>query len=567
VDCLPGNAHDNENNYASELMRTSLPAIASKVLLWLGLTVQIFSPAIGACVCHPQKSFPSIRAVEDDALQAALKALQDDRLDEALRNLTVAEREQPSNAQIRNFRGIVLVRLGRNSEAADEYREAIRLDPSLVDAHKNLGFLEWTEHHFESARAQLEQALELAPDDPFARYYLGRVQLDLGLYETAFQELQRSAMAWPADPQFLIEVANGYLALGQREKAREVMLRLSAMQLNDSEVEVVARLLFSAGDNATVIDLLRRLSERLNPACPRWAQFDLALSYLMAGNYAKAAAQGQVLIDAQSAGAGAEEAASAWSVVGVAKARLGEAAAAVKAFRQASKLDPRREEHWLNLTRELMETDREEAISAAQEALKSDPDSYALNLRLGAAYLSLDRYSESESVFRQLVAAGDPLPTSYVGLAQVLMRTGRAGEAVSELAAAGKKLGPNFLISYFQGLALDRAGRPAEAILAFQDAIRLSPDSSEAHLGLGQTELMLGHNGEAVAELQKCLQLRPGNAQAKRLLSQAYRRAGDNQAASRYSQESAEKEPPAQNDLLGDFILPEWQGPKERAEK
>jgi tetratricopeptide (TPR) repeat protein len=166
-------------------------------------------------------------------------------------------------------------------------------------------------------------------------------------------------------------------------------------------------------------------------------------------------------------------------------------------------------------------------------------------------------------VFRQLVAAGDPLPTSYVGLAQVLLRTGRAEEAVSELVAAGKKLGPNFLISYFQGLALNRAARPAEAISAFQDAVQLSPNSAEAHLGLGKTELQVGRTNDAIAELEKCLQLSPGNVQAQRLLSQAYRRAGDTQAASRYSQETAETEPAPQNDLLGDFILPEWQSPQE----
>ena len=548
-------------------MRTGPQTLPRKFLVLLGVSVQVFFLALATCFANAQKSLPSIRAVQDDTLQAGLKALQDNRLEEALRSLTVAEREQPSDARIRNFRGIVLVRLGRNSEAADEYREAIRLDPGLVDAHKNLGFLEWTEHHLEIASAQLKQALELAPDDPFAHHYLGRVQLDGGLYESAFQELDRSGIAWPADPQFLVEAANGYLALRRQEKAREVLSRLSTLRLSDSEVGVVARLLLSAGDNAAAIDLLRRMSERPNPACPRWAQLDLALSYLMAGNYEKAAAQGQMLIDApQFAGAPREEAASAWSVVGIAKARLGQSGAAVNAFRQASELDSRREEHWLNLTRELMEVNREEAISAAQEALKSNPQSYALNLRLGAAYLSLDRYSESESIFRQLVVAGDPLPTSYVGLAQVLLRTGRAGEAVSELTDAGKKLGPDFLISYFQGLALDRAGRPAEAISAFEDAIRLSPSSSEAHLGLGQTELMVGHNNEAIAELQKCLQLSPGNAQAKRLLSQAYRRAGDTQAALRYSQESTEKEPAPQNDLLGDFILPEWQGPKERVE-
>lgn len=548
-------------------MRHGPQTLISKFLLSLGLAAQVFFLVSGTGFASQGKSDASIRAGESDSLQQGLKALQDNRLEEALRYFTAAEGGQPADAQIRNFRGIVLVRLGRNREAADEYREAIRLDPKLEDGYKNLGFLEWTEHHLESARAQLQRALELAPDDSFAHYYLGRVQLDAGLYESAFHELDRPGVGWPEDPQFLIEAANGYLALGRQEKAREVIDRLSTMRLSDSDVAVVARFLLSDGDNAIAIDLLRRLSERKNPAGPRWAQLDLALSYLMTGNYEKAAAQSRMLIEApQFAGAPREEAASAWSVVGIAKARLGQSDAAVDAFRQAAELDSHREEHWLNLTRELMDSNRfAEAIAAAQEAIRSNPESYALHLRLGAAYLSSDRYSESESIFRQLVAAGDPLPTSYVGLAQVLLRTGRAEEAVSELAAAGKKLRPNFLISYFQGLALDRAARPAEAISAFQDAIRLNPGSAEAHLGLGKTELLVGHNNEAIAELQKCLQLSSENVQAQRLMSQAYRRAGDPQAASRYSHETVEKEPAPQNDLLGDFILPEWQSPPERA--
>lgn len=544
------------------------PTLIHKFLLSLGIAAQLLCLLGGTGFAGQQKSDPSIPVGKSDSLEQGLKALQDNRLEDALKYLDAAEATQPADAQIRNFRGIVLVRLGQNSEAADEYKEAIHLNPKLEDAYKNLGFLEWTEHHFENARTELQRAVELDPADSFAHYYLGRVQLDSGSYDSAFQELDRSGISRPADPQFLIEAANGYLALRQQEKAREIINRLSTMQLSDGEAGVVARLLVFAGENVAAIDLLRRLNERTNPGCPRWAQLDLPLSYLMAGKYEKAVTQIQAFMSArQPAGLAGEEAAWLWSVVGIAKARLGESGAAVNAFRQASKLDPEREEYWLNFTRELMEVNPEEAISAAQEALQSNPESYALHLRLGAAYLSLDRYPESEGVFRQLIAAGDPLPSSYIGLAQVLMRTGRAAEAVTELAAARKKLGPNFLISYFQGLALDRAGQSEEAISAFQEAIQLSPGNSEAHLGLGQAELKAGRNNEAITALEMTLRLSPGNAQAKRLLSQAYRRVGNSEAASRYAQESAEKEPAPPSNLLGDFIVPEWRGPKEQAEQ
>jgi superkiller protein 3 len=544
------------------LRQNRAPKLLSQFFVPLCLVAQIFFFAT-APFALTQATPPSVTAVQDDALQQALAALQESRLDRALDLLTTAEREHPSDARIRNFRGIVLVRLGENDEAAREYRQAIRLNPGLEDAHKNLGYLEWLEHNLDNARAELNRALELAPDDSFAHYYLGRVQLDAKLYESAFQELDRSGLAWPADVQFLMEALIGYRALGQQEKARTVTNRLSTMPLNDSEVAGVARLLAFADDNGGATALLRKLSECQNPACPQWAQFDLALSYLLKGDFTDAIEQGRVFLEApRFAGATPTEVASVWSMIGVAKARLKQGDAAVEAFRKASKLDPSREEHWLNLTRELMDLNRyAEAISSAQDGLRANPKSYALHLRLGAACLSSDRYSDAENVFRQLITAGDPLPTSYVGLAQVLLRTGRAEEAVTELAAARQKLGPSFLISYFQGLALVRAARPAEAVSAFQDATRLNPNSSDAHLGLGKTELAIGSINDAIAELQKTLQLSPGNLQAQRLLSQAYRRAGDTRAASRYAEETAESVSEPQTDLLGDFMLPEWQTP------
>ncbi len=535
----------------------------SQSFIWPAV-IGLFFFAKTLCFANSQPLWLEVRVAQDNNLQKALTALQSNHFNEALDILTAAEREHPSDARIRNFRGIVLVQLGRNTEAEGEYREAVRINPGLEDAHKNLGYLEWTEHNLEAARVQLKQALDLAPEDSFAHYYLGRAQLDAKLYQSAFQELDRSGVSWPSDVSFLIAAANGYRALNRQEESRKVINRLATMPLNDNEVVDVAWLLVSANENDTAINLLQELSKRQNPACPSWARFDLALAYLLKGNYENAAEQANIFLKTPSAvGEASAEAASAWSLVGIAKAHLNQQEAAVHAFRQAAKLGPTKEEHWLNLTRELMELNHNaDAISAAQEGVEANPKSYALHLRLGAAYLSVDRYLEAENIFHQLADAGDPLPMSYVGLAQVLLRTGRAQEAASELAAARQKLGPNFLISYFQGLALDRAARREEAVSAFQDAIRLSPNSPEAHLGLGKTELAIGRISDAIAELQEALRLSPGNMQAQGLLSQAYRRVGDAQTASHYAEQITEAPPSTEKDLLGDFLLPEWQTPQ-----
>jgi tetratricopeptide (TPR) repeat protein len=249
-------------------------------------------------------------------------------------------------------------------------------------------------------------------------------------------------------------------------------------------------------------------------------------------------------------------------MLGVANSRLHHDDESLAGFRKAATLSPQQEEHWLNLTREQMEFKRlAEATASVQEGLQANPKSYALHLRLGAAYFAGGRYPEAEQSFRELVAAGDPLPTSSIGLAQVLLRTGRAPEAYSVLADAERRLGPQFLIVYFEGLALDRAAKRADALAAFRRAVQINPKSPEAHLGLGKTSLALGSAKEAVDELQKVLQLDPGNRPARRLLSQAYNRLADHENATKYASGEVVAEPEPSNNLVGDFVLPEWQQP------
>jgi tetratricopeptide (TPR) repeat protein len=508
-------------------------------------------------------TFGAPLASQDDDFQRGLQALKENHPEAALESLTSAEQKSPGDARIRNFRGIALARLGQTSEAAAEYHEAIRLDPHFEDAYRNLGFLQWAERQFDQARGTLQLAVELNPSDSFAHYYLGRVQLDARLYVEAFRELELSGVPWPAEPDFLIDAAAGYLALGKEDQACKTLHKLVRLPVLDTQAAQAASLLLLVHDNEGAIEILQKLSTRQSSAVEPWVEFDLALTYFSAGKYENAVEQARSYMDRLHAtGSTPVGMAQAWTLIGISEAHRNHADIAINAFRQAATLAPDQEEHWLNLTRELMEVSRfAEAISAVQDGIKSNPNSYALHLRLGAANMAAGHYTEAETAFRDLVTAGDPLPTSYVGLTQVLLRIGRAEEAVSVLTAARQKLGANFLISYFLGLSLDRAGKRLEAIAAYKEAVRLNPSSSEAHLGLGKVELALARVSDAIVELKEALRLDPANRQAKRLLSQAYRRAGDTRQAANLAEADEENSSPAQGDLLGDFVLPQWQTP------
>lgn len=533
--------------------------IAARFCFFLGVGL----PLVSDCqFLFASQQDSAERTARNESFQRGLMALKDNRLDEALEALTKAEHEHPKDPQVRNFRGIVLARLGQITEARAEYQEAIRGNPQMEDAYRNLGFLEWREHRLAQAREALDHALKLSPSDSFAHHYLGRVQLDGQLYAQAFRELALSEVPWPAEPSFLMQVATGYMVLGKQEDARKALRHLDLRTLTDDESAQAASLFLAAGANKQAIELLRQWSGRL-PAGRSWARLDLGLAYLVSGRYEEAIEQARSGLDPlQTERTRTSELALAWSLIGIAHARLGHNDQSVDALRLAARAEPKEEEGWLNLTRELMEANRfADAISAVQEGIASLPKSYALQLRLGAANLAAGHYAAAEDVFRTLMGAGDPLPASYVGLAQVLLRQGRADEAASELAAARQKIGPNFLLSYFLGLSLDRAGKPADGLTAFQEAVLLNPKSPEAHLGMGKTELALGRASDAIAELRETLRLSPDNLQAQRLLARALRRATDVNGEVEEASAPSEVRSRGTDELIGDFLLPKWQVP------
>jgi tetratricopeptide (TPR) repeat protein len=229
------------------------------------------------------------QAAQADAFQRGLMALKENRLEAALAEFTAAEREHPENARIRNFRGILLVQSGKTAEAAAEYQEAIRLDPLLEDAYRNFGFLRWTEHQLGPAREALLRAVNLSPTDSFAHYYLGRVELDAQQYEQAFHELEISLQPLPADVNFLIQAATGYVALGRRADAQRALEQMMKLHLSDVQSVSVASLLLSVQENSLAIKILETLNKDRGATPPSWAQFDLALAYLLSGSYVQAA--------------------------------------------------------------------------------------------------------------------------------------------------------------------------------------------------------------------------------------------------------------------------------------
>ena len=110
----------------------------------------LLSPDLGLLACLAALAVtripPALASDQSDAFARGLLTLKQYQFDLALQQLTVAEEQHPSDARVRNFRGIALAGLGRSGEAEAKYRESIRLDPSQPEPYRNLGYLAWTTH-------------------------------------------------------------------------------------------------------------------------------------------------------------------------------------------------------------------------------------------------------------------------------------------------------------------------------------------------------------------------------------------------------------------------------------
>jgi tetratricopeptide (TPR) repeat protein len=431
--------------------------------------------------------------------------------------------QNPPQADDPFQRGLVALQSDRVEEALDAFTSAESQHPDDARVHNFRGIALMSLNRLDEAAKEYRRATELD-----------------GHMESAFRNL--GYLEWTAR---------------QNEQARQHLQHALKLAPDDTfAAYYLARLEVADNHPQAAIPLLKQSADKKLA----WAQLDLALAYLNAGHHTEAVKSATPLMESNTASAA--DRASAASIVGIAESKLHHDDKGLAALQQAATLDPGQEVHWLNLTRQEMELKRvADAIASVQQGIQAVPKSYALQLRLGAAYFSSGKYDEAEKVFRSLVADGDPLPTSTIGLAQVLLHTGRAAEAATLLANAEQRLGKQFLIVYFEALALDHAGSRTEALATYLRAEKMNPDSVEVHLGVGKTSLLVGKTDEAIEELQKVVNAEPGNLPARRLLSRAYAKRGDQTSANKYATNSTSPDAEPETNLVGDFLLPDWQQP------
>jgi tetratricopeptide (TPR) repeat protein len=128
---------------------------------------------------------------------------QSGRNEEAIEQYRHALRIRPDLPQAHHNLGIALVREGRLPEAVEEYREAVRVKPDHLEARNNLGNLLISLGRPGEAIEQYEHILRLNPNHAEAHFNLSLALIQVGKVPEAIVHAKEAARLLPQHSQVI----------------------------------------------------------------------------------------------------------------------------------------------------------------------------------------------------------------------------------------------------------------------------------------------------------------------------------------------------------------------------
>ncbi len=166
----------------------------------------------------------------------------------------------PDLSNVHNNLAIVYRDLGEYDKAAQEFKTAIRLDPTLMLAYNGLNILHiYYTGEIDSARVWAKRQIRINPDHYWAHHNLAWVYLGQDSLEKAEKALKRCLRLRPDNILLLYRLGYTYRMRKKYSEAVEVFLRIARMHKDEFDGYYQAGLVYqTAGEDGAAREEFRR---------------------------------------------------------------------------------------------------------------------------------------------------------------------------------------------------------------------------------------------------------------------------------------------------------------------
>jgi tetratricopeptide (TPR) repeat protein len=411
------------------------------------------------------------------------------RFEDAVRVCAEAEDADPANAtQYRLERSELLLKAGKNEDAAQVLREALSLAPPDISLYLKVANASWDQKQDETAEEACRTALDLLKLHPSFEGFMSIVLAyrARGKSDKALELLESEERARPEERHACLNLKGIVHHHNGRYETAQKEYRL-AIDAKPSEPLY----------HANLGEALRKLNDLPGAAAEYRKAIELSPKNDLAQNQL-----GNILLEQE------------------------EFEQALKAYAKAKELSPGKAVHHANLATAYYRLSQKiECAAALRRALKLDPENHQYHSLLGKCLLEVsppdngsadgDIILEALEHIEKAIELEPNVADYHANRSHAYVRLDRTMDAVAALDRA-RALDPARadVFENLKGMAWFHQKKYAEAIPYFENAVRLKGDVSLYHTNLGIMLRLVGRSQEALASLERASQIEPKNADA-----------------------------------------------------
>ncbi|MHB8502261.1 MAG: tetratricopeptide repeat protein [Candidatus Acidiferrales bacterium] len=399
--------------------------------------------------------------------------------DEAKKKIQEELEQNPSSVQGYNLLGIVDTNEKDYANALLAFQQALKLAPNSTGTRNNLGNLYVAQEKLDLAETQFRKVLRLEPGNHDGNYNLGLVLLAKNLPAEAISHFLR---VHPLDSATRFNLTRAYFRAGRTAEGLKMAAELSAQNKTDVQLHFTLGVLLASQKQYRAAQVELEQADALQPETTD-ILYNLGQVYLRTGEDAKAEL---VLNRALKLKPDSPE---TLYVLAQVYQQQNRSVDALDELVRAYKLAPQNTDIIFLLARASMTQNYfEDAIPLLESGLKIAPQRADLRAALGESYFMSGKEEKAIEEFKSLVAL-EPSARSYAFLGLSYRHLGRFDEAKKYFEAGLKQDPHNASCLFNLGYIEERQGNHAHAEVLLQEALRASPDLSEAMLELANLRI------------------------------------------------------------------------------